>query len=108
MSSEFHVSRRNTLGILIGGFLAGAGSVLAPAAHSASPLASGKKGSLDPYDADDFAVISRKLLYRGDDGLCFAWLKATKYALVKSSLTPLHSMESVSYTHLTLPTIYSV
>jgi len=94
MSSEFHVSRRNTLGILIGSFLAGAGSVLAPAAHSASPLPSGKNGSLDPYDADDFAVISRKLLYRGDDGLCFAWLKATKYALVKSSLTPLHSMES--------------
>lgn len=51
---------------------------------------------LDPNDARDFLVISRKMRFRMDDGLVFNWLFGTKYGQFGTELVPLLNMESGS------------
>lgn len=51
---------------------------------------------LDSHDPRDFALLSRKIKYRMDDGLVFAWIFGTKYAQVASELRPLMHMQSGS------------
>lgn len=77
------------------GFIGGGLALGVPMAVAAAPARS-VGALLDPHQAEDFALISRKVRFRTDDGLTFAWLFGTKYGQVGGELRPLMNMEAGS------------
>jgi hypothetical protein len=76
-----HLSRRSAVGAALG--------LSAAAALSASPTSA---AMLDPRNADDLRQIYRKVRYRTDNGLIFAWVKGPHLGEIGADLTPMYGI----------------
>jgi hypothetical protein len=75
------ISRRLALGA---GLALGAAAALPPTLAAA--------GVLDPTRPEDARAIYRKMRYRTDSGLVFAWVKGPHLAVVGANLTPMYGI----------------
>ena len=75
------LGRRAVLGA---GLALGAAAMLPPARASTS--------ALDPSKPDDTRLIYRKMRYRTDSGLLFAWVKGPHLAVIGAELTPMYAI----------------
>jgi hypothetical protein len=68
------------------------GASLALGAAVALPPTRATAGVLDPTRPEDARAIYRKMRYRTDSGLVFAWVKGPHLAVVGANLTPLYGI----------------
>ena len=87
------MNRRDTLGLL-GSSAIGAAALgtLTGSPDAAAATAAGNLTTLNPANADDLALIHRKLAWSMDETVGFWWLKGRRYAAFAPSYTPLWDM----------------
>jgi hypothetical protein len=55
---------------------------------------SAQAATFDPKNPDHVAMAHRKMVYTADDSVTFTWLRATRYIMIDSVLTPLWELHS--------------
>jgi hypothetical protein len=50
--------------------------------------------TFDPKNPDHLSMAHRKMVYTADDSVTFTWLRATRYIMIDSALTPLWELHS--------------
>jgi hypothetical protein len=71
---------------------AGGAALAAPFVMKSAAAAT--TGTFDPKNADHLSMAHRKLVYSGDNNVTFTWLRAMRYAMIDSALTPLWELHS--------------